>query len=578
MTDGAANHREPLGSRLVRPLLSVTDMRHACLAALIALAGCASLEGADDDRADLGFGSFSSPLPIVRLTTDAAADDYEAIVGRGKEVRTATSMTLTPPAIGDDPGPYPDKPLHAQVRMRGNSTRFNLKNSLDVKLEKADGKKDEVELLGLGKSDRWVLYAPYMDKTMFRNTIGMEIARELGLVAAETRHVELFVNDEYLGIYVLMQKISPDMDCDPKRPQAEGACIPDRPKTEDGGYLFARDGDPRREQGAGNPDDYFRAGQSDVAFSWVEPDEGDLKNDVANVVADVEAHLCTEHFADPIDGYAKVIDVDAFVNYFLLRELFKDVDGFRRSMYFYVNAEGKVSPGPIWDLDTGSGAIKPALLRKWQFPGRHWALDWDFPWFLEGIGIEDPERSFPWFERLMMDPAFVAKVQDRWAEMRDQILEFHAVTPASACEVAFDAPRLWKKVLRTIQPLTVGCGATTNSFEELDVPVDQLAGACPIKRNFTRWDQMGKESPSRRGKDSGTAFFDEGPAYYSERFQANCADKMPTGKTYRDTYAEIIVDWRSWMLDRMTWMDANVGALGPEVFEVSGDQTCLRYD
>jgi hypothetical protein len=177
----------------------------------------------------------------------------------------------------------------------------------------------------------------------------------------------------------------------------------------------------------------------------------------------------------------------------------------------------------------------------------------------------------------MMDPAFVAKVQARWKTLRDDILEFHAVTPLTECEVAYDAPRLWRKVLRSIQPLAMGCWES-DGFKELDVPVGDLIGTCPIKRNFTRWDQMGKESPTRRGKDSGTAFFDEGPAYYSERFRENCRDKMPSGKTYRDTYAEVIVDWRSWLLDRMTWMDANIGALGPEVFEVSGDQTCLRYD
>ena len=58
------------------------------------------------------------------------------------------------------------------------------KVSLDLKMEK------KMKLKGMGKTKRWVLYAPYIDKSMLRNVMGYELARQLGLTAPLTRFVE----------------------------------------------------------------------------------------------------------------------------------------------------------------------------------------------------------------------------------------------------------------------------------------------------------------------------------------------------------------------------------------------------
>ena len=58
----------------------------------------------------------------------------------------------------------------------------------------------------------------------------------------------------------------------------------------------------------------------------------------------------------------ELLDVDSFVNFFILRELFGDLDGFRRSMNFYVNSDDKLVIGPVWDLDGGSGAVRFSVI------------------------------------------------------------------------------------------------------------------------------------------------------------------------------------------------------------------------
>ena len=58
----------------------------------------------------------------------------------------------------------------------------------------------------------WVLYAPWQDKTMIRNVLAYQLSNDMGRYASRTRYVELYLNGDYQGIYVLMEKIKRDND------------------------------------------------------------------------------------------------------------------------------------------------------------------------------------------------------------------------------------------------------------------------------------------------------------------------------------------------------------------------------
>ncbi|MCK5131649.1 MAG: CotH kinase family protein [Candidatus Sabulitectum sp.] len=46
-----------------------------------------------------------------------------------------------------------------------------------------------------------LLDAQYSDFTMMRNALGLYLTRRLGHPASQTQHVELYINDEYYGVY-----------------------------------------------------------------------------------------------------------------------------------------------------------------------------------------------------------------------------------------------------------------------------------------------------------------------------------------------------------------------------------------
>jgi hypothetical protein len=114
---------------------------------------------------------------------------------------------------------------------------------------------------------------------------------------------------------------------------------------------------------------------------------------------ELEDALFGPNFTNPATGYAAYIDVPSAVDYLLLNELVKNVDGnMRRSTYFTKPRGGKLYFGPLWDYDITIGNV--------NYDNADNTTGWH------------TARS-PWFARLMQDPAFVQRVKLRWQEIRN---------------------------------------------------------------------------------------------------------------------------------------------------------------
>ena len=95
------------------------------------------------------------------------------------------------------------------------------------------------------------------------------------------------------------------------------------------------------------------------------------------------------------EGYAEYIDVDSFVDWFLISEITKNVDSmFFSSMFLNVMPGEKIKMGPLWDFDLSFGNVDYADSR-----------------YAEGWWV----KYHPWYERLFQDPAFVEEVKVRFA-------------------------------------------------------------------------------------------------------------------------------------------------------------------
>jgi CotH kinase protein len=127
-----------------------------------------------------------------------------------------------------------------KIKVRGSSSQNFPKNSYSLDIETPDkAGKPITSVLGMPYVEDWVLYSYYADLTCLRNFLTYSIARDLMPYAPRARFVELFVNGDYKGLYVLVEKIKVD-------PNRVNITVPAASKDSGditGGYLFKRDGD-----------------------------------------------------------------------------------------------------------------------------------------------------------------------------------------------------------------------------------------------------------------------------------------------------------------------------------------------
>ena len=155
-------------------------------------------------------------------------------------------------------------------------------------------------------------------------------------------------------------------------------------------------------------EEYFRTTRTNQ-FYFVEPDADEItavqKAWLKNHLNQLEAALYGPDFRDPAKGYRAFIDVDSFIDYHLLTEMTKNVDGFRFSVFYHKDRGGKVRADPVWDwnLSFGNANGKQGWLPEyWLWP----QLD---------------DKELTWYRRLFDDPDFGQRYVDRFAQLRTNV-------------------------------------------------------------------------------------------------------------------------------------------------------------
>jgi spore coat protein CotH len=200
-------------------------------------------------------------------------------------------------------------------------------------------------ILGLPKNSTWILHGPYGDKTLLRNAVAYKISNNIGKYAARTAFVELEINGNYLGFYVLMEKLKHDKD----RIKIEKLTKKDT--TDDkitGGYILKID---KNAGNGGNQFDYNDTNSflsrfdengkltrhSKTHFMYEYPKAKNItpkqSQYIQKYLADFENSLASADFKDEEKGYKNFIVVESFIDYFILTEFFQNHDGYRLSTY-----------------------------------------------------------------------------------------------------------------------------------------------------------------------------------------------------------------------------------------------------
>jgi hypothetical protein len=286
---------------------------------------------------------------------------------------------------------------------------------LAYKFECRDDAGDDTNcaLVHLPAGSDWVLHAPYSDKTYMRNALayglGRAAAADRGAWEPRTQFVELVLDGEYEGVYVLVERVSREDDrlaipktTDPVDGTVAGGFIVKVDQHRSAGFDTAR----------GTPID------------WAEPKSGEVTPAEAAYMLDwfdrAEAVLAGDGFADPATGYAAVIDVDAWVDHWLLNELAHNIDAYRLSAYLWTDGPpgtALLRAGPLWDFDRAFGDVNYCY--TWTTDG----------WIYDSLDECGYAYEFPfWWERLRQDPAFRARLRTRWDELRAGALSDDAIT------------------------------------------------------------------------------------------------------------------------------------------------------
>jgi hypothetical protein len=336
-------------------------------------------------------------LPVLDLATDGAAP----IVS--KETYIKGSFALSGTGLTTASGTL-------EVRGRGNSTWGWPKKPYRLKLTTA------TSLLGMPANKHWVLLANHADKTLMRNDIAFMFSNSLGLeYTVRNQYVELNLNGVYQGVYQLVEHIRVDKN----RVNIPELKVADTTADKvSGGYLLEVDFRHSKQWCVGNTWDSFCVNGENTLLKTdycIESSHGmqpfcvdtpdTLVDDawiaqrdyITKYIQDTEAALFGPSFKDPDTGYAAYLDIDSVINYFLVNELLRNVDGAVSSFYMYKKRDGKLFFGPVWDFDLSMGNA--------GYDNANNPVGWH---------IHDK----PWFDRLFQDPAFTAKVKARWQTLK----------------------------------------------------------------------------------------------------------------------------------------------------------------
>lgn len=398
-------------NRNLRSITNIHPMKKyitALFAALLLLAGA---------RAQVNLQS--SNLPIVIINTF------------GQEIPDEPKIMANMGIIYNGPGQrnFITNPFNAYagfigIERRGSTSQFlSEKKPYAVETRNADSSNLNVALLGMPSENDWVFLAPYSDKSLIRDVFTYTLARRIMPWAPRSRFVEVILNGDYKGVYAILERIKRDNN------RVDIATLnPDENSGDDltGGYILKID----KWEGAFNEgfsSHYPPYGNSEreivFQYHYPKPDEisGPQKAYIQQYMHNFENLMASPGYADPVSGYPSAIDVQSFIDFFLINEITRNVDGYRLSTFMYKNKDsngGKLKMGPVWDFNIALGNADYCL----GGDTHGWAVDFN------SVCSGDNWLVPFWWARLRQDPAFLSQIRTRWQQLRASTFSNTAIT------------------------------------------------------------------------------------------------------------------------------------------------------
>ncbi len=353
----------------------------------------------------------SSNLPVIIISTNnVPIPDEPKIPGTMKIIDNGPGQInyIT------DPGNVYDGNIGIEIR--GSYSATLPQKPYAIETRDASQNDLKVSLFGFPEESDWVLLANYNDKVFMRNVLAFKLFSEMGHYASRTRFAEVMVNGVYQGIYVFGEKIKRDagrVNIAKLNPDENSG----EPLT--GGYIFKTDYWTSFDSWK-SPYHPIGHPNFDVHYVYYYPQPEDISEQQRTYIKDYvtayESRLYDPFVHDSSAGYYQYMNTQSFIDYFIVNELSRNNDGFKKSFYFFKNRDGidkRINCGPVWDFDWAWKNISGCSIFS-NTNGSGWAYN---------VNECNPDvRSPGWHIRLLQDAMFANELHCRWELFRQEIL------------------------------------------------------------------------------------------------------------------------------------------------------------
>ena len=310
----------------------------------------------------------SNQLPTLYITTETGTMDKLNDDKTYSEAGTYELVSTSGTSL------FSDK--LTSISSRGNQTFLYDKKSYQIDLAQPES------ILGMNKSDTWILLSNVLDSSYIRNKLTYDMAVQAGMEGSpHSEYIDVFFNGAYAGMYLLTEKVElaeNRLDFDDiensntlvnnkklkqyptyvlEDQKQKAFKLPNNPTDITGGYLIEHD-----------YSDKYTDAQS--GFTTKNGEKFVLKNPthasveeieyISSYMQEIEDAIMASNGVNPNTGkhYTEYIDINSWADKYIIEEISRNNGGGATSSYFYKPSDSisnKVFGGPVWDYDKAYG-------------------------------------------------------------------------------------------------------------------------------------------------------------------------------------------------------------------------------
>lgn len=290
------------------------------------------------------------------------------------------------------------------INVRGNTSYP--KSSYSVETWSTPTVSLDTAILGFPSENDWVLLSSYEDRSLLRNVLSLRSHDKMGRYAPRLKYCEVIINAQYMGIYTFGEKIKRDSN----RVDISDLNTTDNAGPElTGGYIIRIDGNGDGWTSSIAPP---YASTQQIKFEYEYPSANDITSPqmayIKSYVDSFESALNGANFQDTLIGWRKFGAVNSFVDFFIMQEVTRNNEAYRKNIFLYKSKETKLRPGPLWNFDLALKNTSDCLSSVdtgWSFQyGASCGTDGKLPPF--------------WWKRLTEDAQFIEDLACRYRDYR----------------------------------------------------------------------------------------------------------------------------------------------------------------